>query len=78
MSEQKPSICRMVVYIHPASADGKYPPTESPAVVQAVYKDEVNNKVCDLFVMSNTNGIFFAKAIQEGIDPSQWKWPSRT
>lgn len=81
----KPSICRAVVYNHPGSADGKYPPTKSPAVVQSVYvtavnpenPEEGNHEVCDLFVMSNTGGIFFAKGISEGEDGGQWNWPPR-
>lgn len=30
----KPSIGRIVIYNHPGSADGKYPPTQSPAIIQ--------------------------------------------
>ena len=75
----------MVVYNHPGSADGKYPATESPAVVQAVYTTAVdpddpgpgNHTVCNLFVMSNTGGIFFAKGVPEGTGPCEWMWPSR-
>ena len=37
--EQKPSIGRIVVYNHPGSADGKYPPTQSPAIIQNVAAD---------------------------------------
>lgn len=36
---QKPSIGRIVVYNHPGSADGKYPPTQSPAIIQHVAED---------------------------------------
>ena len=85
MSEQKPSMGRVVIYNHPGSADGKYPPMKSPAIVQAVYTTAVdpenpapgNHEVCDLFVMSNTDGIFFAKGIPEGEDGSHWNWPPR-
>jgi hypothetical protein len=31
---QRPSIGRIVLYNHPGSADGKYPPTQSPAIIQ--------------------------------------------
>lgn len=68
----KPSICRLVVYNHPGSADGKYPPRQSPAVVQVVNPDET----VDLFVMSVTGGIFFAKGCSQGDGPSQWNWPA--
>lgn len=73
-----PSIGRIVIYHHPGSADGKYPPAESPAVVQKVYKlidDDVD--LVDLFVMSVTGGIFFAKGVKEGPGPSTWTWPNR-
>lgn len=73
MSNQAPSICRMVVYNHPGSADGKYPPRKSPAVVQEVNEDGSVN----LFVMSVTGGIFFAQKCTEGEGGSQWNWPPR-
>lgn len=69
----KPSIGRIVIYNHPGSADGKYPPKQSPAVVQVVNADES----VDLFVMSVTGGIFFGKSITQGDGPSQWNWPPR-
>ncbi len=72
----KPTMGRVVVYLHPGSADGKYPPSESPAIIQKVYTSPVqvegeNQTVCDLFVMSNTGGIFFAKGSIEGVN---WDW----
>lgn len=76
----KPSMGRVVIYNHPGSADGKYPPAKSPAIVQKVTLDEVDNEnvyKCDLFVMSNTGGIFFAKDCAEGEGPCQWNWPPR-
>jgi hypothetical protein len=76
--ELKPTMGRVVKYLHPGSADGKYPPTESPAIVQAVYTTAVsdnpedgNQDVVDLFVMSNTGGIFFAKKCVLG---KNWDW----
>ncbi|MBI4799716.1 MAG: hypothetical protein HY794_13520 [Desulfarculus sp.] len=78
---QKPSIGRVVIYNHPGSADGKYPPMKSPAIVQRVClqnpNDTENEFTVDLFVMSNTGGIFFAKGIAYGEGPSQWNWPPR-
>lgn len=69
-----PSIGRVVIYAHAGSADGRYPPMESPAIVQAASGDR-----CDLFVMSATGGIFFAKDIpeQKHEEGSSWKWPKR-
>lgn len=73
---QKPSIGRIVLYNHPGSADGKYPPTQSPAVVQVAHADDS----CNLFVMSRTGGIFFTQntpfAAELG-SPSTWEWPVR-
>ena len=73
-----PKIGSMVIYHHAGSADGKYPPMESPAVVQKTYKliDE-NVDLVDLFVMSVTGGIFFAKGVKEGPGPSTWTWPEQ-
>ena len=69
----KPSMGRVVIYNHSGSADGKYLPSKSPAIVQGVDEDSK----CDLFVMSNTGGIFFAKKCSEGEEGSQWNWPPR-
>ena len=81
MDKQKPSMGRVVIYNHPGSADGKYPPTKSPAIVQRVCVDSPNDEnpeqKVDLFVMSNTGGIFFAKGISEGDGPCTWNWPPR-
>ncbi len=84
MEGQKPSIGRIVVYNHPGSADGKYPPMQSPAVIQKVYTTAVsdnpedgNKEVCDIFVMSVTGGIFFGKSLSQGDGPSEWNWPPR-
>ena len=83
----KPTMCRIVEYNHPGSTDGKYPPIQSPAIVQRVYNTGVDSddlelesrEVCDLFVMSNTGGIFFAKGIPHGepFTPSTWSWPKK-
>ena len=35
----KPSIGRIVIYNNPGSADGKYPPTQSPAIIQHVFEN---------------------------------------
>jgi hypothetical protein len=95
MPEQKASIGRIVIYNHPGSADSKYPPMQSPAIIQDVYiqqspVDAAQVEVCDLFVMSKSNGIFFAKGIEQVDDretpiskqalskiASRWNWPER-
>ena len=77
IKNMNPSIGKIVIYNHPGSLDGKYPPVQSPAVVQKVYKliDE-DVDIVDLFVMSVTGGIFFAKSVKEGPGPSTWNWPT--
>jgi hypothetical protein len=80
--EQKPSMGRVVIYNHPGSADGKYPPAKSPAIVQKVTADDSDGNIgmsVDLFVMSNTGGIFFPKNVpfQSGDEGSSWNWPPR-
>ena len=70
---QKPSIGRIVVYNHPGSADGKFPPTQSPAMVQRVNEDET----VDIVVFSHFNGFFFNKNVVMGAGPRQYNWPQR-
>ncbi len=69
---------QVVKYLHLGSLDGKYPPSESPAIIQSVYitavsdnPEDDNHEVVDLFVMSNTGGIFFAKKCVLG---KNWCW----
>lgn len=93
----KPTIGRIVFYHHAGSADGKFPPMVSPAIIQNVRSRVANpatgkvdvvdmglrphgdDYTVDLMVMSNSNGIFFAKDIKEGGggQPSTWSWPPR-
>lgn len=67
----KPSIGRVVVYHHPGDKTGKFPPKDSPAVIQRVNEDGT----CELFVMSVYGGIFFNHEVEEGDGPTQWSWP---
>lgn len=69
----KPSIGRIVVYNHPGSADGKFAPKQSPAIVQKVNEDGT----VELFIMSVYGGIFFNHSVTQGVGPSQWQWPER-
>jgi hypothetical protein len=69
----KPSIGRIVIYHHPGSADGKYKPLDSPAIIRAV--DEANSDSVQLFV-------FGPKGQHQdwadfGTGPCQWSWPER-
>jgi len=73
----KPSICRIVVYNHPGSADGKFPPKRSPALIQAVNPDGT----VEMVVFSVYGGLFFnhnvAESPTEAPQPSTWSWPAR-
>lgn len=42
----QPTIGRIVLYNHPGSADGTYPPTQSPAIIQKVYEDKTAISGC--------------------------------
>lgn len=72
MSEQKPSIGRIVVYNHPGSADGKYPTTQSPAIIQNVAADGSVR----LFVFG-PKGQHMDDGLVQGDGPCQWNWPAR-
>ena len=67
-----PSIGRIVLYNHPGSADGTYPPTQSPALVQKVYEDNT----VDLWVFG-PKGLHKDGPYKEGDGPCQWSWPPR-
>lgn len=69
----KPSIGRIVVYHHPGSADGKYPPTDSPAIIQNVASDGSVR----LWVFG-PKGLHTDAGLTQGTGPSQWSWPERT
>lgn len=68
--ELSPYITASVVYNHPGSADGKFPPKYSPAIVQRVNDDGT----VELFVMSVYGGLFFNHNVEHGSGPSQWQW----
>ena len=69
----KATIGRIVIYHHPGSADGKYPPQDSPAIVQHANEDGS----CRLFVFG-PKGIHADDGLTEGQGPCQWSWPERT
>lgn len=75
--KQIPSIGRIVIYHHPGSADGKYPPTDSPAIIQAVNKGADGEYSCRLFVMG-PKGQHMDDGLIEGTGPCNWSWPERT
>lgn len=69
--DQKPSIGRIVIYNHPGSADGTYPPAQSPAIIQGVNPDGT----CRLFIFG-PKGQHMDNHVQ-GDGPCQWNWPPR-
>lgn len=70
MEPREPRITDIVVYNHPGSADGKFLPLRSPAIVQRVNEDGT----LELFVMSVYGGIFFNHEVKPGIGPGTWSW----
>jgi hypothetical protein len=76
--EQKPSVGRIVLYHHPGSADGKYPPTISPAIVQKVYDNPLDPgpDPVDLWVFG-PKGLHKDGPLYYGEGPCQWSWPPR-
>lgn len=72
IEDKKINIGTIVIYHHSGSADGKFPPMVSPAVVQKVNEDGT----CDLFVMSTTGGSFFPKSVvfKSDNEPTRTGW----
>lgn len=68
----KPTRGRIVDYHHPGSADGKYPPVISPAIIQNVAEDGTVR----LFVFG-PKGQHMDDGLTEGTGPCQWSWPVR-
>ncbi len=68
----KPSIGRIVIYHHPGSADGKYPPTDSPAIIQHVAEDGSVR----LWVFG-PKGLHTDDGLKFGTGPCEWSWPER-
>lgn len=68
----KPTIGRIVIYNHPGSACGKYPPTQSPAIIQNVSEDGSVR----LFIFG-PKGQHMDEGLIEGTGACQWQWPAR-
>ena len=69
----KPSIGRIVVYNHPGSVDGKFPPKQSPAIVQCVNPDGT----VEMDVFNIYGGLFSSHNVKQGDGPLQWNWPAQ-
>ena len=71
--EQKPSIGRIVIYNHPGDSTGKYPPMQSPAMIQKVNEDGT----VEMIVFSVNGGLYFNHNVEQGDGKCQWNWPPR-
>ena len=72
--EQLPSMGRVVIYKHPDPSEGGAAPL-SPGIIMNVNVDENDEVLCDVFVMSNTGEVIFAKNVKHGDHPGEWDWP---
>lgn len=75
MSEQKPSVGRIVHYTNLGDKDGKYPPETQAALITGVNEDGT----CALHIFYKTGqfdmaAVPFSEAPQRG----NWNWPART
>jgi hypothetical protein len=67
-SKVKAKIGDIVLYNHPGSADGKYPPTQSPAIIQHLNE----NGSARLFVFG-PKGQHMDDNLTYGFGPCQWQ-----
>ncbi len=72
MTEQKPSVGRIVHYTSRGSADGAFVPECRAAVVASV----INDQMLDLVVL-NPTGVYFNSACQDEDEKcgGTWHWP---
>jgi hypothetical protein len=68
MKKNQPKIGDIVLYNHPGSADGKYLPTQSPAIIQHLFE----NGSARLFVFG-PKGQHMDDYLIEGDGPCQWQ-----
>ena len=78
MTEQKPSVCRMVQfnddpYLSAQDPDGPDPDCWIAALVVCVHGDEV----VDIVTWDQFGNESFKKAVDLGTDRYQWRWPPR-
>lgn len=67
-----PTIGRIVLYNHPGSADGTFPPSQSPALIHKVH----NDACVDLWVFGE-HGFHKHNRTIQGDGPCNWNWPPR-
>lgn len=71
----QPSIGRIVLYNHPGSADGKYAPTQSPAIIRELSTNTERPGLVQLFVFGPKGQ--HQDWAEQGDSPCQWNWPPR-
>ena len=71
MAEQKPSICRDVVFTHPSTRDRSEKPFKSPGKIIRVNDDES----VDVVVWTVTGGTIFKQNVSQGDGEYEWNWP---
>jgi hypothetical protein len=76
MSEQKPSIGRIVHYLRPVSLGHVQRESPVPAVIT---KTETDDATCHLYIMSDLFGCYFELSVPyaESPTPGHWSWPPR-
>ncbi len=73
VSEQKPTVGRIIFYQAHGSPNGQHKSEPRPAIITRVHDDGE----CDITVF-NPSGLFFNKAKLGGPDqPGSWYWPPR-
>lgn len=71
----KPKIGQIVIYNHSDSAFGKFPLTQSPAIIQKVIPDNGIDEDSRVFLwVFGPQGIFYSTC-EPGDGPCQWNWP---
>lgn len=76
MSEQKPSVGRIVHYQAYGTPGGEFKSVPRAAIIAAVADEPIG--LCDLVVM-NPTGLFFNRCpFSAEPKPGCWSWPPRT
>ncbi|MFK0124874.1 hypothetical protein ACIQSP_16355 [Streptomyces nigra] len=86
MSEQQPSVGRIVHYVSHGTPGGEYPKACRAAIVTEVHGEDASGHVASLAVLS-PQGVFFAARCAQGDElhgdhppgayGGTWHWPER-
>lgn len=80
-----PAVGRIVHYVAPGSADGRFPPAHRAAIITDVRVSETHDPAFELrdevrLAVLNPTGLFFTEWLREdntGSTPFTWHWPER-